>query len=305
MANFYFALTNPEAEGLLKQEVAHSWPTLRPSYSRPGFMTFKGDEKKVAFNPLMARVSGECLGKKSRAEVLAFPRAWIFSLNPDQPMPPELLALSEKSLFKVGEIVTLVVMVKSEEFWVGSYRLERTHMQTPGEVSSILLRETPSRAYYKLAEAWEVFELDFCPGQRVLELGSAPGGASQFLLEQEMKVLGVDPGKMDEVILGHKNFRHLPRALESLTQDKLPEDVDWIISDVNLPPTVVLREIERLLGFLSPEGVVVNLKLNQDKHLQSLESFKQAFKRKGFAQVELKYLPSHRREIALIATHHS
>jgi hypothetical protein len=79
--------------------------------------------------------------------------------------------------------------------------------------------------------------------------------------------------------------------------------VDWIISDINLPPTIVLREIFRLLTFLEPRGIIVNLKLNDLKHLEIVATIRDQMKRQGFEKVELKYLPSHRKEIALIALH--
>jgi len=135
----------------------------------------------------------------------------------------------------------------------------------------------------------------------VLELGSAPGGASLFLLEQDLQVLGVDPAEMDPGIIKKNNFKHLKRPFETLTNNDFKNDVDWIISDINLPPTVVLKEVERLLTFLNPRGLVLTLKLNQDRYLRLLNGLPEYFNKKGFDRVELKYLPSHRQEIALVA----
>jgi 23S rRNA (cytidine2498-2'-O)-methyltransferase len=303
MSNFYFVLTNPEAEPLLKLEMGELYPDLKLSYSRPGFLTFKGGDRKVAFNPHLCRVSGLCLGKQSLTELLKHTKAWVYKLDAALTLPPALTELSDRSLFKVGEKVTLIIAVSTEEYWVGEYELLRTHFQTPGEVSSILPKTVPSRAYYKLAEAFEAFDLDFNADQTVLELGAAPGGASLFMLDQGMQVIGVDPAQMNTEVLSHKNFRHIAKPFETLTQASLPEEIDWIISDVNLPPTVVIKELERLLDFLDPVGIIVNLKLNQNKHVKSLAYFRQTFRKRGFDQVELKYLPSHRKEIALIAIH--
>lgn len=300
MSLFYFALTNPEVEVLLKQEVSVGYPHLKFSYSRPGFLTFKG-ENATAFSPWMCRVSGICLGKMSFEEVMKLPKAWLWKRLDQFNPPKELVELSDKSLFKIGEKVTLIMMVGEQEYWVGEYILKKTHFQTPGEVSSIEKRETPSRAYYKIAEAYEAFDLPMDYEEKVLELGSAPGGASLFLLEQELKVFGVDPAVMDPSVLKHRNFRHIRKPFETLNADNFKEDIDWITSDVNLPPGVVIKEVERFLTFLEPRGLVLTLKLNQDRHFKMLKPILESFKKKGFTQVELKYLPSHRQEICLVA----
>ena len=73
------------------------------------------------------------------------------------------------------------------------------------------------------------------------------------------------------------------------------------MSDVNLPPSVVMNEVDRFLTFLEPRGVVLTLKLHQDRYLRMLKPIVESFKQKGFTQVELKYLPSYRQEICLIA----
>jgi 23S rRNA (cytidine2498-2'-O)-methyltransferase len=300
MFNFYFTLTNPEAETLLKKEVSIGFSGVNLSYSRTGFMTFKVPVGK-AFNPVMCRLSGICLGKKLLAELEQLPKAWLWKRDENFSAPPTLVALSDNSLFKIGEKVSLIMMVGEDEYWLGEYPLMRTHFQTPGEVSSIAKKPVPSRAYYKLAEAYEAFDLPFDHQEKVLELGSAPGGASLFLLEQDMVVYGVDPAEMDQQVLKHFNFKHLRRPFETLNDGHFKEGIDWIISDVNLPPSVVIKEVERFLTFLDPCGLVITLKLNQDRYLRMLKPIVLSFKSKGFSSVELKYLPSHRQEIALIA----
>jgi 23S rRNA (cytidine2498-2'-O)-methyltransferase len=299
MSQFYFVLTNPEAESLLKLEISLRYPEFRMSYSRPGFLTFKGNDESD-FRPRFARLIGKSLGKM-KLEDIHYERAWVWKREEKFVLPERLQSISEKSLFRKGEKVTLVMMVGPEEFWVGEYILQPHHFQTPGEVSSILVKEVPSRAYYKIAEAYESFDLPFENEERVLELGSAPGGASQFLLEQDLKVLGVDPATMDLKITKHFNFKHLRLPFEQIHEDDFNEDVDWIISDVNLPPTVVMKEVERFLTFLQPRGLVLTLKINQDRYLKMMDLFVDNLKKRGFKKVEYKYLPSHRQEIALVA----
>ncbi|MFP5384607.1 MAG: SAM-dependent methyltransferase [Bacteriovoracia bacterium] len=272
------------------------------SYSRPGFITFKGGGNEI-FNPLFCRLSGLCHGK-FRKEELKVSKAWVYPLKDQFVIPQDLQEISDRSLFKKGETVTLVIMAGEDEFWMGSYTLRQDHFQTPGEVSSIPDRsDVPSRAYFKLAEAYEAFDLPFEHQEKVLELGSAPGGASLFLLEQDMKVLGVDPADMDPLVAKKFDFKHIRKPFETLTEKDFIGDIDWIISDINLPPTVVLKEVFRLLTFLSPRGLVLTLKINDLKHLEVVATVREKFRKLGFEKVDLKYLPSHRKEIALIALH--
>lgn len=299
MSQFYFAVTNPDVEALLKEEVKFYYPELKLSYSRPGFLTFKA-EKAIPFTPHFSRVAGLCLGKFKRSE-LNFKKAWVWKRDEDFILPPELETLSQNSLFKIGEKVTLIMMIGPDEFWVGEYEQLKTHLQTPGEVSSIQVKEVPSRAYYKIAEAHEAFDLPFEKGQRVLELGSAPGGASLFFLEQEMKVIGVDPADMNPEIIQNPLFRHIKKPFETLNDGNFRDHIDWIVSDINLPPTVVLREVERLLGFTDPKGLVLTLKINQDKHLKMIRHLVSNYRELGFNRAALKYLPSHRQEIVIVA----
>lgn len=299
MTQFFFTLTNVEAEALLKEEIRIRYPELRMSYSRPGFITFKG-EKDIVFRPYFCRVSGLSQGKFKKSE-LKLGKAWVYALNETLTLPEDLKVLTEQSHFRPGERVTLVVMAGEDEFWVGTYTQLKTHFQTPGEVSSIIEKDAPSRAYYKIAEAYEAFDLPFENQELVLELGSSPGGASLFLLEQDMRVLGVDPADMDPVISKKFDFKHLRKPFEHLTENDFRSNIDWILSDINLPPTIVLREVFRLMTFLEPRGLLLTLKINEMKHLEIIATIRDKIRAQGFTKVELKYLPSHRKEIALIA----
>lgn len=297
MTQYFFALVNPEAQDLFKYEMKLKYPDLKLAYSRSGFFTFKGDcEKK--FDPVFARLCGTCLGqinlKDLKAPFWAWPRTHEWDLEEN------LKNISEGSTFKIGHKVRLVMKISQEEYWLGEYELREHHLQTPGEVTFLNDVDCPSRAYYKIAEATESLNLDFSKGVRVLELGSAPGGASQFLLEQGCEVIGVDPAQMDPKVLKHPQFRHIKKPFESLGPDAFKEQVHWIVSDINLPPTVVVKEVLRLNTFLKPRGLLLTLKINQEKHLSYLDKTLKLIESLGF-NAEVKYLPSHRKEIVMKA----
>ena len=65
-----------------------------------------------------------------------------------------------------------------------------------------------SRAWLKLDEAIARFGIQFHSGERVCELGAAPGGACQRLLEANLRVVGVDPATIHPQIAEHEQFTH-------------------------------------------------------------------------------------------------
>ncbi|HLT22224.1 MAG TPA: SAM-dependent methyltransferase [Bacteriovoracaceae bacterium] len=297
MTQYFFALVNPEAQQLFKYEMKLKYPDLKLAYSRSGFFTFKGNCAKK-FDPVFARVAGLSLGKTSINELKT--PYWAWTRSPELGLDNDLITISDNTWFKVGETVRLLMKIDTDEYWLGEYILEDHHLQTPGEISFLGEINCPSRAYYKIAEATESLNLDFGQGTRVLELGSAPGGASQFLLEQGCEVIGVDPAMMDEGVLRNPKFKHIQKPFESLGPHYFREPVDWIVSDINLPPTVVVKEVIRLLTFLRPQGLLLTLKINQDKHLHNLQNIIQSIEKTGLKTV-IKYLPSHRKEVVLKA----
>src|SRR3954467_8729824 len=69
-AQFVFMTCRAGAEGVLKQEVAHFEPAWRPSFSRPGLLTFKNgaelkidDQKLAERNWTFAYTHGVSLGR--------------------------------------------------------------------------------------------------------------------------------------------------------------------------------------------------------------------------------------------------
>src|SRR5215211_331527 len=75
-AQFVFMTCRAGAEGALKQEVARAEPAWRPSFSRPGFLTFKNtseqkiDERKLAERSwTFAYTNGISLGRLTGSQL--------------------------------------------------------------------------------------------------------------------------------------------------------------------------------------------------------------------------------------------
>ena len=92
-----------------------------------------------------------------------------------------------------------------------------------------------SRAYAKLEEAIQWSGLPLVAGDECVEIGCAPGGASQALLDRGLFVTGIDPAEVDPVVLEHARFRHLKKRGTDVRRREF-EGVRWLVADMNIAP---------------------------------------------------------------------
>lgn len=101
--------------------------------------------------------------------------------------------------------------------------------------------EPPSRAYLKL---WEFFTLNgVCPrrGEKVIDLGSSPGGWTWVLDQFGCDVISVDKASLDPKL-------HLSSKVEFREESAFalqPEKVDWMFSDIICYPERLLDLVRK------------------------------------------------------------
>lgn len=103
----------------------------------------------------------------------------------------------------------------------------------------------PSRAYLKL---WEAFTLQGVwprPGERVIDVGSAPGGWTWVLAQLGADVISVDKAPLDPRVAAMPNVTYRGESAFGLDT----EPVDWFFSDVICYPTRLFELVERWRGF--------------------------------------------------------
>jgi hypothetical protein len=119
----------------------------------------------------------------------------------------------------------------------------------------------PSSAYRKVEEAYLALGVAPHPGERVVDLGGAPGGWSWTALRRGARVLLVDRAPPEAPVLGHP-------ALESRIGDALAYEpdapVDWLLCDVAATPARTLELLERWLSAGWCRRFVVQTKLKGD-----------------------------------------
>lgn len=200
------------------------------------------------------------------------------------------------------EVVLDVALVEPQEWWVGWHLVQTTAQRWPGGVPpQVRPAQVISRAYYKMAEllAWGRFPLR--PGDLCLDLGGAPGGATQRLLEMGAKVLSVDPATMDAALMAERHVRHLRMRSREVPRRKLA-GIRWLFADLNVAPKYTLDAVQDLVTSRHAHfyGVGLTLKLTDWELADHLDQYRQRVKEWGFDVVKSRQLAFNRQEFSLV-----
>lgn len=326
-------------ESWVKSWVTSRFPQLKSSYSRPGFVSFKNEgialPPHFRFSTPLIHRTVISYGKFDSAQLASFKlpegvrSAQVWRLAPDADSDeiskkPETKAVAEVSsipsnlsdvtteLKKRGlrvnavaepeEQVAQLLEVIPQEWWWGIHQFDLGESRYPGaRPTASLPEEAPSRAYLKLKEIWMEAEQDLRPGQRVLEVGCAPGGMSLALLERGVEVVGVDAGEMAVQILEHPRFRHLKRSINRVRPSEVGPRIDWLVMDMHAQPRVTIPIFLDLWRYFetSLRGGVLVLKLNSKSEMDELEDYVGMLKDARLGKLICRQLPSNRKEITV------
>ena len=162
--------------------------------------------------------------------------------------------------------------------------------------------EVISRAYYKAAEALLWSGLPIKAGDVVVEIGSAPGGAAQRMLELGLKVVGVDPAEMDPAIAEHPNFRHI-RARGGDIKRSEYSDAKWLLVDSNVRPDKTLVTVENIVKNrqVSIRGMLLTMKLGNYSAAHRIPGWCQTIANWGYKQIDVRQLATGRCEVCIAA----
>ncbi len=105
----------------------------------------------------------------------------------------------------------------------------------------------PSRAYLKLWEALTIAGIHPMPGDRCLDLGSAPGGWTWALAKLGAEVISLDKAPLEPSIAAMPGVSHLAMSAFAL-DPRDAEPVDWLFCDVICYPARLIGLIERWLA---------------------------------------------------------
>jgi 23S rRNA (cytidine2498-2'-O)-methyltransferase len=354
-AQFVFMTCRAGAEGALKQEVARVEPDWRPSFSRPGFLTFKNGDKKPfdvqrlaernwtfahAHGFSLGKLTGEQLGELVRQfwnhpgiaalTELSTPldlhvwqrepavdnsglvtnitplceeiEATLRAAAPEDTRFARLIPKHRHATDRNSSVLD-VVLVEPAEWWIGHHVAISRHERWPGgQIPIHLPAHAVSRAYAKMEEAIGWSNLPIVEGDECVEVGCAPGGASQALLDRGLFVTGIDPADVDPEVLQHPRFRHLKKRGSDVRRHEF-EGVRWLAADMNIAPGSTLDEVEAIVRHpgLSIRGLVLTLKFADWPRAEELPELVSRVRRWGYRDVRTRQLVTGGQEVCLVA----
>jgi 23S rRNA (cytidine2498-2'-O)-methyltransferase len=204
---------------------------------------------------------------------------------------------------QLGETVLDVVMIEPNLFFVGTHTIAEAspiHAHYPGGILLPVLQGDPiSRAFFKFNEGaiWSGMINDFESDDKCLDIGAAPGGCSQFLLQQGAKVFGVDPGEIHPSVLERPQFTHVRSRIKDVKRS-LFREVRWITADMNVAPNYTLDVLEEIITKTdSVQGLLFTLKLIRWDLADKLPTLLDRIRTWGFSDFRAKQLVFNRQEV--------
>jgi 23S rRNA (cytidine2498-2'-O)-methyltransferase len=160
-----------------------------------------------------------------------------------------------------------------------------------------------SRAYLKMSEALLWSRLPVQTGDRCVEIGSAPGGSCQALLDRGCIVTGVDPAEMDGRLLASPHFTHVRARAKDLKRDAF-KDFRWLMADANVAPNYTLDTVEAIVTAAQTkiDGLLLTLKLTDPALVAALPSYEKRIGSWGYRSVRSRQLAFNRQEVCVLAT---
>jgi 23S rRNA (cytidine2498-2'-O)-methyltransferase len=207
-------------------------------------------------------------------------------------------------LARRGERVFDVALVEPDSWWVGWHIAWSPPRRWPGGVPPFDTSVPKvSRAYWKLAEALAWSRLPMEKGQTCVELGAAPGGACQLLLERGLRVLAVDPAELHESIRTHPHLVHLRCRSREVRRVKL-KSARWLLADLNVAPKYTLDTVQDIVTHskIRIRGMILTLKLMDAELPADLGTYLARIRSWGFATVRARQLALNRSEICVMAS---
>jgi 23S rRNA (cytidine2498-2'-O)-methyltransferase len=196
-----------------------------------------------------------------------------------------------------------VIVVEPGQWWIGYHRAVTLPQRWPGGVLPVSLPAyAVSRAYAKLEEALQWSGLPLAAGDECVEIGCAPGGASQALLDRGLFVTGIDPAEVDAAVLSHPRFRHLKKRGKDVRRHEFL-GVRWLLADMNIAPDATLDEVEAIVSHrdVAFRGMILTLKMSDWQLAEQLPEYVRRVRGWGYRDVHVRQLVTGGQEVCLVA----
>jgi 23S rRNA (cytidine2498-2'-O)-methyltransferase len=201
------------------------------------------------------------------------------------------------------DLVLDCVLAEPNEWWIGFHRAASMPSRWPGGVCEIEVPpDAVSRAYLKMAEALAWSRLPIAAGDRCVEIGSAPGGSCQALLDRGLLVTGIDPAEMDEALLEEPNFTHIKKRASDMKRREF-RGFKWLTADSNVAPNYTLDAVEAIVThrLINIRGMLLTLKLLNWELAEQIPDYLARIRSWGYHYVTARQLAHNRQEICVLA----
>ena len=180
------------------------------------------------------------------------------------------------------------------------HRLRRCLSRWPGGLAPVDDdRAPPSRAYRKLIEAEAHLGKAIDIGDRVVDLGAAPGGWSHVALSRGAMVTAVDRSPLDEIVMAHDSLDF--HQGDGFAYEPEYPPVDWLLCDLIAYPERTVELVQRWADRGLCRNFVVTVKFQGEDEYPRLEQLKAILEGTRF-EFELRRLFYNRNEITALGT---
>jgi 23S rRNA (cytidine2498-2'-O)-methyltransferase len=334
---FVFVVCQIGSENFCKSEIGKHHPDFKFAFSRPGLLTFKAEsnrDAKFVLKSAFARTYGFSYGTHQREmsdefaaelydlfiagsfDVVHF---WQRQANETAVASADtsdgasggakalLMNKFDRKVFNVAaepdQKVLDVIEVDEGQFLIGFHRAVNVFQRWPGGKPDLKVpKDMISRAYLKTMEAVYWSRIPIRGGDVCVELGAAPGGSAQALLELGCQVIAVDPALLDDRLLNAKGLTYIRKRGRELRKAELAA-ARWLLADMNVAPKFTLDTVEDIVTHekLSVKGLLLTVKIMDGKVCEQLDEYLARVKSWGFRYVTARQLFHNHKEFCLLA----
>ena len=226
----------------------------------------------------------------------------IVAAMPDDRLPSSVRD-DPQQIAQRGQLVLDVLLVEENRWLVGVHEAQGYAARYPGGLVELRLPEDAiSRAYLKMEEAIRWSRIPLEPGEKCVDLGCAPGGTSQALLEHGAKVLGIDPAEVDPRLLEHPDFTHVQKRGADLRRKDFA-DARWLFCDMNVAPQYTLDTVQGIVSHadVHVRGMLITLKMLDWGLADEIPAYLDRIRGWGYRVVMSRQLKYNRQEICVAA----
>lgn len=297
-SEYFFCLCQPGLEKVLRDELMAAG--FSPSFSSNGFVSAKSATKLTMATlprPVLARRVCLHVDKVAIGDDKAVARA-AAKVGADVVHREAGDRGADASI----EDVVVTVVERGNAVFVGAHVHVAGISPAPfGDPQLEVPSSAPSRAWLKLEEAARIWSLPLEAGDRVVEVGCAPGGVTRALLDRGATVVGVDPNEMDPRILSDARFTHLHAPAQQIEASLLEAPVRMLIVDVNQRPNAAISSVESIIKHTRGDlrAALFTLKLGSWSHFGELAHWRARLEKLLGMTTTATQLPANRQELCV------